>query len=263
MDRTQPSKAWSLHNIIPKNHPRRESLLFREKLVEALENNIIVPQGLIAHGRGECFDYLLGEKTQYFAEDAEKVAAAMLLIAKNPVISVNGNMAALVPESIVKLSEATRSKIEINLFYRDEKRIKAILDVLIKNGAKSVLTEGNTVIPELFSERRRVNREGIFSADVVLLAMEDGDRTEALTRLNKKVIAIDLNPLSRTSLTATVTIIDNIIRAIPNIIKYVEMLKTENIDKLNYIISQYNNRKIISASMKFLSERLNQLSKDL
>ncbi|AWR93343.1 4-phosphopantoate--beta-alanine ligase [Acidianus brierleyi] len=263
MDRTQPSKTWSLRDMIPKNHPRRESLLLREKLVEALENNILVPQGLIAHGRGECFDYLLGEKTQYFADDAEKVAAAMLLIAKNPVISVNGNMAALVPESIVKLSEVTNSKIEVNLFYRDEKRIDAISDVLIKNGAKNVLTEGNAVIPELFSERRRVNKEGIFSADVVLLAMEDGDRTEALIKMNKKVIAIDLNPLSRTSLTATITIIDNVIRAIPNIINYAMVLKKENPDELNYIISQYNNKKIISESMKFLSDRLAQLSKDL
>ncbi len=263
MDRAQAGKTWSLRDIIPKNHPRRESLLIREKLIEAMENNILVPQGLIAHGRGECFDYLLGEKTQNFAEEAEKVAASILLLAKNPVISVNGNMAALVPESIVKLSELTNSKIEVNLFYRDEKRIKAISDVLVKNGAKNVLTEGNAVIPELFSERRRVNKEGIFSADVVLLAMEDGDRTEALTKMGKKVIAIDLNPLSRTSLTATITIIDNVIRGLQNIIEYVNILKSKSRDELNSIISQYDNRKIISESLKFISNRLNQLSKDL
>ena len=44
-----------------KDHPRYKSLLAREKLVEA--SDVVAKQGLIAHGRGEAFDYLLGEQT--------------------------------------------------------------------------------------------------------------------------------------------------------------------------------------------------------
>jgi len=48
--------------LIPKNHPRYCSLKIREKLVEGFEKGFVALEGLIAHGRGESFDYLLGEK---------------------------------------------------------------------------------------------------------------------------------------------------------------------------------------------------------
>ncbi|EWG06933.1 MAG: hypothetical protein ASUL_07084 [Candidatus Aramenus sulfurataquae] len=263
MDKSRSSDAWSLRGLIPDNHPRRESLIVREKLVEALENGILVAQGLIAHGRGECFDYLIGEKTQSFAELAEKVAVAMLLLAKNPVISVNGNMAALVPKEIVELAREVNAKVEVNLFYRSEERVKAIAEELKKNGAEKVLTEGDATIPELFSERRKVSKEGMYSADVVLLAMEDGDRTQALVNMGKKVIAIDLNPLSRTSLSATVTIVDNVIRAFPNMIRFAREMKEVRREEIKKLIDQFDNKKNLSESLKFISSRLIQLSEDL
>ncbi|MEM0059482.1 MAG: hypothetical protein QXE10_03535, partial [Desulfurococcaceae archaeon] len=61
---------------IPANHPRRNSLLIREKLVEGFKRKLVVEEGLIAHGRGECFDYLLGETTQPFAVKAIEAAVA-------------------------------------------------------------------------------------------------------------------------------------------------------------------------------------------
>ncbi|GAG99613.1 unnamed protein product, partial [marine sediment metagenome] len=64
---------------IPKNHPRYMSLLTREKISQAMKNGIVHETGLIAHGRGEAFDYLLGEKTISPVELAEKTAAAALL----------------------------------------------------------------------------------------------------------------------------------------------------------------------------------------
>ncbi len=264
MDNTQAGNERSIRSLIPFNHPRRESLLIREKLVEALENGILVPQGLIAHGRGECFDYLLGEKTQEFAEKSITAAAASLLLAKYPVISVNGNMAALNAKDIVDLAEEINCKIEINLFYRDEKRIKRIKEVLEKAGAKEVLgNDETTTIPELFSERRRVSIKGIYKADVVLLGLEDGDRTEALVKMGKKVIAIDLNPLSRTSMTASITIVDNITRAIPLLIRRVRELKTKKKEELEEIINNFDNRRNLSEAIKFISQRLENLSEDL
>ncbi|WP_185957867.1 phosphopantothenate/pantothenate synthetase, partial [Sulfolobus sp. B1] len=241
-------------------------LLIREKLVDALENNIIVPQGLIAHGRGECFDYLIGEKTQPFAEKAIEAAVAMILLAKVPVISVNGNMAALVSEDIVKLAEETNARIEVNLFYRNQDREKAIAEVLYKANAKKVLGVGedaSMTIPELFSQRRRVSPQGIYIADVVLLGLEDGDRTQALVNMGKKVIAIDLNPLSRTSLSATITIVDNITRALPKLVQKAKELKKLREEELMKIVSQYNNKEILREAMKFMADRLNQLSLSL
>ena len=97
----------------PKNHPRYKSLLAREKLVEAAD--VVAKQGLIAHGRGEAFDYLLGEQSCPSAMSAINAAASLIRKASNPVISVNGNVVALAAREIAHLSEASGAKVEVNL----------------------------------------------------------------------------------------------------------------------------------------------------
>lgn len=210
---------------IPRSHPRYKSLALREKLVEGFKQGIVVPQGLIAHGRGEMFDYLLGEKTTKEARIASRAAAALLLKAKRPVLSVNGNVAALCPESIVELAAATKARIEVGLFHRMDMRVTKVQKILEDRGAKDVLGFlPDARIPGLEHMRGLCSKEGISSADVVLIPLEDGDRAEALTKMGKTTIAIDLNPMSRTARTATVTIVDEVTRAIPELVKNVEDL---------------------------------------
>jgi 4-phosphopantoate--beta-alanine ligase len=97
-------------------------------------------------------------------------------------------------------------------------------------------------IPELESNRRLVDRDGISKADVVFVPLEDGDRTMALKRMNKKVITVDLNPLSRTALTSDITIVDNIVRVIPQIIeRVIYHKKYSSEDDLNELIESFNN----------------------
>lgn len=244
---------------IPENHPRAESLKIREKLIEHYNDGVVAPAGLIAHGRGEAFDYLLGEKTAPPAQRAIEAAAALLLTAQKPVISINGNTAALVTEEIVKLAKIVNAKIEVNLFYRTVEREQAIKKLLEKAGAIEVLGVGEKAsarIPELGSERRRVDPRGILTADVVLVPLEDGDRTEALLKMGKKVIAVDLNPLSRTSQKATITIVDNVVRAIPKLIEAAEKLKRLGVKKCQEILRNFNNRKNLADSINLIKRRL-------
>jgi len=195
-------------DMVSKRHPRYESIKVREKLTRGYEKGITVPEGLIAHGRGEAFDYLLGEKTTRPAVGAIRASAALLVLANDPVISVNGNTAVLCPKGLVELAEVCNAKLEVNLFYRSKVRARKIEDALIEHGAGRVYGVRPTEeIEGIASERKRVDGDGIFKSDVVLVALEDGDRTEALVRQGKKVIAIDLNPLSRTARFATVTIV--------------------------------------------------------
>ena len=204
----------------PKSHPRYESLKKREKIIEGIKEGIVAEAGLIAHGRGEAFDYLLGEQTVKEADLAEEIAAYHLLLAKRPVISVNGNTAVLVPDELVALSKLLPAKLEINLFYRSEDRVKKIVELLRKHGAEKVLgEEPDAKIPGLEHLRAFCTKEGTLSADVILIPLEDGDRARALKKMGKKTIAIDLNPLSRTSKTSDVTIVDDVVRAIPRIIE--------------------------------------------
>ena len=201
---------------IPKSHPRYLSLQIREKLIDGFNNNLVAKEGLLAHGRGEAFDYLIGEKTTKSAKNAIKAAASMLNQAQKSVISVNGNFAALCPKEIIQLAKITDSKIEVNLFYSSEKRKKAISKILTKFGAKEILgmdKKQSTKLKGIDSARRIVDKSGIFSADVVLVPLEDGDRTITLKKAKKTVITFDLNPLSRTAQTADVTIVDNVTRA--------------------------------------------------
>ena len=234
---------------IPADHPRAKSLEFREKIAEGIENKVVTLTGMVAHGRGEAFDYILGEHTIEPAIKAMNAAVASLLIASHPVISVNGNTAALCPHEIVQLAKVVNAKIEINIFYQEEGRLNAIEKKMKEAGATELLgldPSKRATIPELSSNRRFVDPEGIYKADVVLVPLEDGDRTEALVKMGKKVIAIDLNPLSRTALMSQITIVDNITRAIPTMVSLANELKTKmNKEQLHQILKDYNNKQII------------------
>lgn len=248
--------------ISPK-HPRAESLRIREKLIEYNRMGVVAQAGLIAHGRGEAFDYLIGEKTMISAGKAIKAAAAAILLAKQPVISVNGNVASLVPEDVVKLANVTTAKIEVNLFYRVQGRDLVIKKVLDAAGAKEVLGVGEAAsaqIPEINSERRRVDPRGILAADTVLVPLEDGDRTEALRKMGKTVIAIDLNPLSRTAQRASITIVDNVVRALPLLVKESEIQKLMEHQKLQEIVSRFDNKETLRDAIKSINMRLSKLA---
>ncbi|MCS7119181.1 MAG: 4-phosphopantoate--beta-alanine ligase [Archaeoglobaceae archaeon] len=234
--------------MIPRDHPRYESLVTREKLVEGVKMGITTLQGLIAHGRGEAFDYILGEKTKDFALKAEKTAVAMMLLAKHPVISVNGNTAILVPDKIKELAEILNAKIEINVFHYSKERVAKIAEFLSNFGIDA-LCAGDSELEGLSSARRIVDSRGILIADVVLVPLEDGDRCEILKKNGKKVIAIDLNPLSRTARMADVTIVDNIIRAIPKMIELAKEMMNMSQGEIEEIIRTYDNKKILSEAI--------------
>lgn len=244
---------------IPKSHPRYESLVRRERLVQGWRDGLVVPEGLIAQGRGEAFDYLLGEQTSAPALVAEKAAAAFLLTARHPVISVNGNVAALAPKEVVRLSRATSARIEVNLFHRTEARVGRIVRKLKAAGATNVLgPRPDARIPGLESKRALCHREGIYSADVVLVPLEDGDRTEALVRMGKTVISIDLNPLSRTSQRASVPVVDELSRALPNIESFARELRTKP-DEARRLTRSYRRDGNLRANFAYLEWRLRGL----
>ena len=239
--------------MIPKSHPRATSLLIRERLVRGFDSGLVAKEGLIAHGRGETFDYLLGEKTTKNAKKAIKATAHALLLAKSPVISVNGNIAALCAKEIVQLAKIVNAKIEVNLFYSTKKRKQHIARLLKKNGARKILgldPRSARRISGLDSPRRVVDKDGIYAADTILVPLEDGDRTLALKKVGKKVITFDLNPLSRTAQTADITIVDNVIRGLKNLIKECKKI-SKNPEKI-----QFDNK-------KNLSEAINEIRKNL
>ncbi len=202
--------------MIPESHPRYHSLVTRERMADAARSGVVALEGLTAHGRGEAFDYLLGEKTSYSASEAEKVAAALLKTASHPVISVNGNTAALCAGAIASLQKASGACVEVNLFHRTEERVAAITRILEDAGCNVIDGPVERYIP-LDHDRGLCHAEGMASADVILVPLEDGDRAEALVAMGKRVIAIDLNPLSRTARAATLPIIDEVTRAVPGI----------------------------------------------
>ena len=244
---------------IPKTHPRYVSLNIRDKIVDGVKKGITSIDGLIAHGRGEAFDYLLGEKTTNVAKKSIDSAAALLLLAKNPIISINGNSAALVSKELVQLSKTIPAKLEVNIFHSSKKRELKIKNHLIKNGAKAVLLpQNNCKIKYLDSNRKYVNKNGIYKADVVFVPLEDGDRTEVLIKNKKKVIVVDLNPLSRSAKKATIAIVDNIVRAIPLLIETIKNLKRYNLSKkqLEVIVKHHDNKRRLKESIKEINRNL-------
>ena len=229
----------------PKDHPRYKSLLAREKLVDASE--FVAKQGLIAHGRGEAFDYLLGEQTCLPALSAIKAASSALIEAKNPVISVNGNVVALAAREVARLSEISGAKVEVNLFHRTPERVAGLTKMMKKVGIDALGANADDKIPGLSSERAKCCSEGIGSADVILVPLEDGDRCEALVKMGKKVITIDLNPLSRTAQTAHITIVDELTRCLPLLSDFV---KEKN------GLDSFNNKQCLTDVLNYMAERI-------
>jgi len=245
-----------MHEISP-NHPRYHSLVLREKMAQAFKEGILADTALIAHGRGEAFDYVLGEKTSLPAMKAIEAASATLLLAKSPVISVNGNSAVLAAEDVVKLAHLLSARIEINLFYRTPQRVVKVEELLKKAGAKEVLgKEGDehVSVEGLEGPRSRAHPQGVHQADVVLVPLEDGDRAQALVASGKQVITIDLNPLSRTAQTASITIVDNLVRAIPLLIQEMKKLKECSREELEELVKEFDNKENISESLNLIAQ---------
>jgi len=239
--------------MIPPGHPRYRSLVTREMLAGCAKSGVVSWEGLTAHGRGEAFDYLLGEKTSESARLAEKIAAAMLLSARHPVISVNGNTAALAAPEIAALQKASGALVEVNLFHRTEARVQQIEDLLRSAGAEVFSGEAERLLP-LDHDRAWCRREGMYSADVILVPLEDGDRCEALVGMGKTVIAIDLNPLSRTARKATLTIVDELTRALPEISRACRDMDPEEGARL---IASLNNHYLLTEAIREITGRLN------
>jgi 4-phosphopantoate--beta-alanine ligase len=225
----------------------------REKIVRGVEAGIASQHGLIAHGRGEAFDYLLGERTHPFAVAAVEAGCALMLTAAHPVISVNGNACALAASGLVALAGATGAALEVNIFHSSEARECAIRDALVEAGADQVLLPQRTHALRFIEHNRRwVHPDGIYRADVVCVPLEDGDRCEALIRNEKRVVTIDLNPLSRTARAATVTIVDNLTRCLPLMIERARILRNESPDHCQNLVREWDNAAALRAAEQTL-----------
>jgi 4-phosphopantoate--beta-alanine ligase len=236
---------------LPADHPRYEDLVSRHRIEAGVEKGITHLQGMHAEGRGSTFDYLLGEETIPSADEAARAAAAHLLLADHPVLSINGNVAALVPSEIVELADVVDAGLEVNLFNRTEQRVQAIAAHLREHGAQEVLgVDADATLPNLDHERATVDSEGIAAADVVLVPLEDGDRAEALDELGKTEIVVDLNPLSRSPQVADVPIVDNVLRAVPNVTEHARALATADRAELESIVDEFDPEDTLDAAEK-------------
>ena len=215
---------------VPKSHPRYESLRLRDAIVAGVKRGVTSEHGLIAHGRGEAYDYLLGERTHDFAVAAIEASARLLRHATNPVISVNGNVVALVAADLVRLSDTLGAPLEVNIFHSSDERERAIRVCLQEHGAGEVLMPTRDAeLDFIESNRRFVHPEGIFRSDAIFVPLEDGDRCQALRKMGKSVVTVDLNPMSRTSRSASITIVDNVVRALPLLLKTLESPASDEI----------------------------------
>ena len=237
---------------IPDSHPRRDSLRRREKLVAGYRQGLVVPEGLIAQGRGEALDYLLGERTHDFAVAAIEATSAHICVAKHPYVSVNGNVAALAPAELARLQRTNpRIGLEVNLFHQSDERLHLIeeqLDRFELRFTKAPRVSDPCVDLDLGHARGRMNPEGLGSADLVLIALEDGDRCEALVRKGCFVVAVDLNPLSRTAQKAHVSIVDEVTRALDCLSARQELDLKLSPRELKLRIDQYDNSHILAAA---------------
>lgn len=238
------------------SHPRYASLLMRHRLEVAQAKGMLADSAMIAHGRGEAFDYLLGEVTTPSALKATRHALACMMQGERLVLSVNGNVAALATDEMLKLADALDCPLEVNIFYRTPERMEAILGHISERNEVlgldvTVLGHApNARIPGLEGPRAACHKEGILDCDVILVPLEDGDRCKALLEMGKTVIVIDLNPLSRSAQEGTITIVDELSRALTNMVNMLN--EHDNVD----VDSGYNNEMTLSAALEWMLKSL-------
>lgn len=239
-----------------KSHPRYQSLLMRHRLELAAKAGMLADSALIAHGRGEAYDYLLGEKTIPSAHDATMEALAHLQNANSAVISLNGNAIALAGLELLKLASLLNIPVEVNIFYRTPERMNALLSHLNKikddnNLDVEILGENpDAKISGLEGPRANCCKDGIYDSDVILVPLEDGDRCEALVAMGKTVLVIDLNPLSRSARMGSVTIVDELSRVANNLL-------TGAMQKINRMArSDYDNNQYLQAAIDHITSTL-------
>jgi len=127
-------------------------------------------------------------------------------------------------------------------------------------GGKDILgPEPDARIPGLEHARALCHKDGIYSADTVLVPLEDGDRAQALKSMGKTVITIDLNPLSRTARTADITIVDNITRAVPRMIKFAEEMRAAPEAGLRAARNSFDNAEALREALEEIASAVRRL----
>ena len=100
------------------------------------------------------------------------------------------------------------------------------------------------------ANRKFVHPEGIFKADVVFVPLEDGDRCEALRKMGKEVVTVDLNPMSRTAKQASITIVDNVVRALPLLC---DEIRNFNDSTAADVLKKYSNAAVLQEALRHIS----------
>jgi len=127
---------------------------------------------------------------------------------------------------MLQLAHLLDCPVEVNIFYRTPERMTALLSDLDERNKRLGLNveilgaNPDAKIPGLKGPRAKCESKGILQSDVLLVPLEDGDRCQALVAMGKTVIVIDLNPLSRSSQTGTITIVDEVTRCVSNMTGY-------------------------------------------
>ena len=78
----------------------------------------------------------------------------------------------------------------------------------------------------------------------------------------KTVITIDLNPMSRTAIHSDVTIVDNIVRALPLMVKYAQQMNGMAKETLLSTMSGFDNRKNLSEAVSLMMNHLERKARE-
>jgi len=117
-------------------------------------------------------------------------------------------------------------------------------------------------LSHIASDRAKRRQNGIFQADVVFVPLEDGDKAQALTKLGKTVLTVDLNPLSSNcSSKVPLQSSNEVTRAFKNLVSFAKHWKSEtNHDELDLLKTTFDNLENLKASYALMQKRLRSLA---
>lgn len=247
---------------IPVSHPRYRSIIVREKLVRAYNDNLLKDEDLIDFGKEEAVDYFLGEKTTKIAYISYIIAIRDMFFAKKPALILDNISFILAGETLRKSTKDT-----FIMHSSTEGCNNNIENTHPFWGGKLLIGVNKKSFNEKLLRRLDIpyfeysNTEDILDKGIDVLYYHKIER-QFKELDNVKKIYFGLNLFSDCYYWSDLIILDNINRFFTNIEKlYFRLIKKDK-ERFNKLVERYSNIDFLKEYIKEMIANIRKMKND-
>lgn len=248
---------------IPISHPRYRSIIVREKLVNAYNNNILNDEDLIDFGKEEAVDYFLGEKTTKMAYISYIISIMDMFLAKKPALILD-NISFILAEDTIRKSVKDAFFVYPSIDGREDRADNIhpffgdrLLIVINEKSFNEILLKRIGLPYFKYSSTEDIDDLGI---DLLFYHKMDNRQLDGLK--NVKKVYFGLNLFSNCYYCSDLVILDNINRFFTNIERlYFKLIKNDK-ERLNKLVVKFGNVDFLKEYVKEMIAHIKKMNDD-